>query len=335
VVPLLSWVVPGAALLIAPLVISPYSLLVLQSALTLAIACLALNLLLGYAGLLSLGHAVYFGIGAYAGGFLFTFADLRSFELYLASGLLAAAVLAAVVGALCVRATHIHFTILTLAFTQVVQSLFVGGAAFKPFGDIGKGFFLIGDGGLYLPRFSIASREIAAEIFPMAFYYVIALCFVSTVGILWRVVNSPFGMALRGIRDSASRAEFIGIHVRWLRWKAFVLSGIFTGLAGALAGQVDRQVTPHQLDWLFSAELVVATMLGGTRHFFGPVAGALAVVGLKEAALRFPLYHGLMFGVLLIAVVLVSPGGLASIAIGILARLRPATRPAALSEPEP
>ena len=306
----------------APLIVGPYYLFVLQSGLTLAIACLALNLLLGYAGLVSLGHAAYFGIGAYAGGFLFTFADITSFEIYLGAGLVVAAALAAAIGALCVRATRIHFTILTLVFTQAVQSLFVGGAAFKPFGGMGKGFFLIGDGGLYLPRFTIAGREVAADSFAMTFYYVIAAFCVVTVVVLWRIVSSPFGKALRAIRDSSSRAEFIGMPVRWLRWKAFVISGIFTGLAGALAGQVDRQVTPHQLDWFFSAELVVATMLGGSRHFFGPVAGAFAVTILREVALRFPVYRGLVLGTLLIAVVLASPGGLVGIAALITERAR-------------
>lgn len=316
----MRWVVVGTALLVAPLVVSPYYLLVLQG--VLAIACLALNLLLGYTGLVSLGQAAYFGIGAYAGGFLFTFGDVTSFEVYLAAGLLAAALLAAGLGGLCVRATRIHFTILTLAFTQAVQSLFVGGAAFKPFGEVGKGFFLIGDGGLYLPRFTIAGREIPAEMFPMAFYYVIATCFAGTVVVLWRVVNSPFGMALRAIRDSPSRAECIRIPVRWLRWKGFVIAGFFTGLAGALAGQVDRQVTPHQLGWFFSAELVVATMLGGPRHFFGPVVGAFTVVALTEVALRFPPYHGLVFGALLIGVVATSPGGLAGLMTLAAARVR-------------
>ncbi len=138
--------------------------------------------------------------------------------------------------------------------------------------------------------------------------------------LLWPVVHSPFGKALRAIRDSASRAEFIGIAVRSLRWRAFVISGMVTGLAGALAGQVDRQVTPHQLDWFFSAQMVVATMLGGTGPFFGPAAGALAVVALRELALRFPVSHGLLFGVLLIAVSVAAPAGLAGVIVGALDR---------------
>ena len=132
------------------------------------------------------------------------------------------------------------------------------------------------------------------------------------------VVRSPYGTALRAIRDNATRAELVGIRVRRVRWSAFVISGAFAGLGGALAGQVDRQVTPHQLDWLLSAELVVATVLGGTRHFAGPVLGALAAVALDEVALRFALYRGLILGGLLVAVVWVFPEGL----MGAATRLR-------------
>ncbi len=98
-----------------------------------------------------------------------------------------------------------------------------------------------------------------------------------------------------------------------------------TGFAGGLAGQVDRQVTPHQLDWVLSAQLIVATVLGGSRHFLGPVLGALTVVGVNKIALRFALYHGLIFGVLLVVVVLAFPEGL----MGAVARFRdrPASPP--------
>ena len=96
---------------------------------------------------------------------------------------------------------------------------------------------------------------------------------------------------------------------------AFVISGFFAGLAGALSGQVDRQVTPHQLDWLLSAEFVVAVILGGSRYFWGPVIGSLALVALKEVALRFAIYHGLVLGVMLVLGVGLLPGGLTAGAV--------------------
>jgi len=304
-----------------PFILSPYHVILLSSALVLAIACLGLNLLLGYTGLLSLGHAAFFGVGAYAGAFLFTFGDMMSLEGHLAAGVLAATALAAVVGFLCVRSTRIYFTILTLAFAQVVHSLFVGGMAFRPFGEYGKGFFLIGEGGLYIPRFTILGTDVVPEVFHTVFYYVILTAFLVSVVSMWRLVHSPFGVALRAIRDNAERAEFVGIPVRRYRWGAFVLSAIFTGLAGGLAGQLDRQVTTQQLYWPFSAYLVVATVLGGKAHFWGPVVGAFTVVVLKEISLRFTDYYSLLLGSMLIVVVLAAPDGLVGAGVSLASRV--------------
>ena len=273
----------GIVLALVPVLAPPYWVIVAQSTLALSIAALGVNLLFGYTGLLSLGHAAYFGIGAYAGGFLFTFADVTAFEIYLVAGLLASTTLAMAAGAVCVRATRLFFTILTLALTQTVHAMFVGGAAFRPF-KLGKGFFMIGDGGLYLPRFTMAGKEIRPGQFEVTFYYVVLAAFLLSALVLSRVVRSPFGMALRAIRDNDTRAAFVGLPVRLHRWQAFVVSGFFTGLAGALSGQIDRQVTPHQLDWLVSAELVVAVILGGSGYFWGPVIGVVVLVALEDRA---------------------------------------------------
>jgi branched-chain amino acid transport system permease protein len=302
-----------AAALALPFILDRYQLIVASSGVVLAIACLGLNLLLGYTGLLSLGHAAYFGIGAYAGAFLFTFADVMSLEVYLAAGVVAATVLATIVGVVCARATRMYFTILTLAFAQVLHSLVVSGAVFRPFGEVGKGFFLIGSGGLYIPRLSLLGAEFAPEAFEWVFYYAILAAFLLVALLMWRLVRSPFGIALRGIRDNEVRAAFIGIPVWRYRWAAFVLSAFVTGLAGGLSGQLDRQVTPQQLDWPFSAYLVVATVLGGKGYVWGPVLGAFATVFLREFTLRFTDYYSLLLGALLIVVVLAAPQGLAGV----------------------
>lgn len=324
-----------AALALAPMpaLLPPYQLIELCYALIVGIACLGLNLVYGTTGLLSLGHAAYFGLGAYAGAFVFNVADLQSLEAYLLLGVITATLAAAVAGAGCVRATRIHFTILTLAFGQLVQALFVTGAVYRPLGDYGKGLFYVGYGGLYIPRFTILGMAPAPERFIATFYYVILVAFFVALGVLWRVSRSPFGMALRAIRDNDVRAAFVGIAVRAYRWRAFVLSGAITGLAGALYGQLDRQVTPEQLGWLFSAKLVVATIIGGTQWFLGPVVGGAIFVALEHFAHRFALSHGLVLGVLVIAVVFTCPGGIADAAARVLgwaARpARPWVRPVA------
>jgi branched-chain amino acid transport system permease protein len=135
---------------------------------------------------------------------------------------------------------------------------------------------------------------------------------------MWRIVRSPFGTARRAIRGNDTRAAFIGIPVRTYRWAVFVIAAAFAGLAGGLSGQVDRQVTPQQIDWLFSAQLVVATVLGGTRCFLGPVLGALIIVALREVALRFPLYHNLLLGVMLLGGVYSLRGGLAEAVVRLI-----------------
>jgi branched-chain amino acid transport system permease protein len=174
-------------------------------------------------------------------------ADLQSLEAYLLVGVLTATAAAALAGVWCVRATRIHFTILTLAFAELVRAVFVSGAVYRPLGDFGKGLFFVGDGGLYIRRFTMLGTDPPPERFIPTFYYVILLAFFLSLGVLWRVGRSPFGMALRAIRDNDVRAALVGVPVRLYRWRAFVISGAITGLAVALYGQLDRQVTPEQL----------------------------------------------------------------------------------------
>ncbi len=319
---LAQWGVGFLVLGTMPALLDRYYLIVLSQALVFAIAALGVNLLLGYTGLLTLGHAAYFGVGGYAGAFLFTFGNLGSLELHLGAGVVAATALATVFGFIATRSTRIYFTIMTLALAQVVHALFVGGAVFKPFGEVGKGFFFIGYGGLYMPRLTVMGRDFTPESFDVVLYYVVLASFVCSTAALWRVVRSPFGVALRAIRDSESRAEFLGLEVRRYRWAAFVISGAVVGLAGGLGAQLDRQVTPQQLNWLLGAELVVAAILGGTREFLGPVLGSLVIGTLKELSLRFPIARGLVLGSLLVILTLVLPQGLSGLTRTIARRVR-------------
>jgi len=308
---LLPYLAAASLCLALPLLLPSYYLILLGYALVFSIAGLGVNLLLGNTSLVSFGQAAYFGVGAYTGGFIYAFTPVTSLEVYLVSGVLSSAALATVLGFICVRATRMHFTILTLAFGQMIHSLFISGMIFRPFGGVGKGLFLLGGGGLYIPRFTMAGAEVGPESFTTTFYYVTLGGFFSCLLLMWRIVNSPFGKALRAIRDNETRAACVGIRVRRLRWYTFIIAGTFAGAAGALFGQLSRQVTPEQLHWLLSAELVLATVLGGTRHFLGPVVGAFAMVAIQEISSRFTLHRSLVSGALLIAAVLVFPGGLA------------------------
>lgn len=316
----------AAGLAVMPQSLPPYLLILLCYALIFALACLGLNLLLGTSGLLSLGHAAYFGMGAYAGAFLYRFWNLESLELYLLCGVVAATLLAAAFGYLCTRTTRIHFTILSLALAQGLHALFISGAVFEPLGGVGQGLYLLGGGGLYIPRLTILGTLHPPEDFIPALYYVILTSLLASGIVLWRIDRSPFGHALKAIRDNDLRARFVGLPVRRYRWYAFMLSAIFVGLAGGLYGQLGRQITPEQLHWLFSAQLVLATVLGGTRSFLGPVLGAFAFVGLDEVSSWWIFGRKAVMGGLLIAVVFAFPNGLAGAltAAGRRLRRRPA-----------
>jgi branched-chain amino acid transport system permease protein len=236
---------------------------------------------------------------------------VESLEAYLASGLLASTGFAAVIGFFCARTAKIYFALLTLSFSMVAHSLVIDGAVFMLFGGLGWALYLLGEGSMYIPRFAILGMEFSPHQFNLVFYNVIVTAFIVTVLLLWRISRSPFGQALKAIRDNEVRAAFIGIPVWKYRWYAFILSGFFVGLAGGLYGQLARQITPEQLHWIFSAQMVLAIVLGGTRHFLGPVLGAFVFVGLDEFASRWTVGRSLAFGILLIIVVFFFPRGIA------------------------
>jgi branched-chain amino acid transport system permease protein len=318
----------GTMAVALPGLLPTYYLILLSAALALAIACLSLNLLLGTTGLVSFGHAAYFGLGAYAGGFLYTLLDVDSMEAYLLVGVATAAVAAALVGALCVRAQRVHFTILTLATAQVVHSLFISGIVFRAAGGVGRGLFLLGGGGLYIPRLAVGGHVPAPDAYTVVMFYVVLVAFVATAWLLARIIRSPFGLTLRAIRENPTRAALLGVRVTWYRWYAFVISGALAGLGGGLTGLLDRQVTPEQLHWIFSAKLVVAAVLGGPEYFWGPALGAVGLVALREASLRVTDYWSLTLGTLLILVTVLAPRGLAGlIARRMMSGARPWDRP--------
>ena len=300
----------GLVLVLMPSVLAVYPLFILSHMLVFAIACLAVNLLYGTAGSLSFGHGTYFGVAAYTGAFVYRFTTANSFEVYLATGILSAALFATAIGFLCARSTKIFFTLLTLSFSMVVYSLVIDGAVFWLLGGIGWALYLLGEGSMYIPRLTILGAEVPAAQFIAVFYHIIVLAFIASGLVLWRIGASPFGQALRAIRDNEMRAAFIGIPVWQYRWRAFIISGVFAGLAGSLYGQLARQITPDQLHWLFSAKLILAIVLGGTRHFLGPVLGAFVFVLLDEVATPWAVGRYMMFGALLIVFVFAFPRGM-------------------------
>ena len=316
----LAWSAPVlAALIVLPFVVPPYQTVLLSYGLIFAIAALGFNLLLGYTGLLSFGHSAYFGTGAYAVAFIVKYAKLDSMEAFLLGGVVASGVVAALFGLLCVRYTRIFFGILTMALSQVLWSL-----AFKFFWVTG------GTDGLRVPTPTLLGGTVRAgsdkfEFLSHRYYFYVLAVFAICVAVMWVIVHSPFGKALQAIRDNETRAEFVGVQVWHYRWVAFLISGMFTGVAGALWVPLNGLTTPDILHWTFSGKMVFFTVLGGFQTFFGPVVGAVIYNYLETYAVGYTVYWQLVLGVVLVAMVLALPAGI----VGTLRRLT--ARPAQVS----
>jgi len=303
-------------LLLVPYVTNPYQTFLLSYGLVMAIAALGFNLLLGYTGLLSFGHSAYFGVGAYAVAFMVKYLHITSMELFLLGGVLATTVVTALFGFVCVRYTRIFLSILTMALSQVLWSL-----AYKFFWVTG------GTDGMRVPTPSLlvglidgVSLSYTGKI--VAYYYYVLAFFLLSVGLMWLIVHSPFGKALQAIRDNETRASFIGVQVQRYRWLAFLVSGVFTGLAGILWVPLNGLTTPDILVWTFSGRIVFFAVLGGFRSFVGPILGAVAFNYLETYAISTTVYWQVVLGVVLVGLVLGMPTGL----VGLLSRLHSAVR---------
>jgi len=305
----LFYAIPIAmVLLFLPFLIAPYQVTLLEYGLIFAIAALGFNLLLGYTGLLSFGHSAYFGMGAYAVAFIVKYLNVTSMEVFLLGGALASAAIAALFGFLCVRYTRIFFGILTLALSQVLWSL-----AFKFYWVTG------GTDGLRVPTPSLLGVSIPQGEEKMIFlahryYYYVLIIFFLSAAVMWLIVHSPFGKALQAIRDNETRAEFVGVQVWRYRWIAFLVSGIYTGLAGTLWVPLNGLTTPDILHWTFSGKIVFFTVLGGFQTFTGPIIGGVVYNYLETYAVGHTVYWQMVLGVVLVMLVLVLPAGIAGTA---------------------
>jgi branched-chain amino acid transport system permease protein len=308
-----TWRVLAAAiailvvLAVLPMIVDPYQTVLLTYGLVFAIAALGFNLLLGYTGLLSFGHSAYFGAGAYTVAFIVRDLGTQSMELCILGGLIGTLVVSALFGFVCVRHTRIFFGILTLALSQVLWSL-----AFKFFWVTGSTDGIrVAYANLTLLGGLIDFRGRGSfQKFVYAYYYYVLVLFAVSTVIMWVIVHSPFGKALQAIRDNETRARFVGISVRRYRWIAFIISGLFTGLAGILWVPLNGLTTPDVLYWPFSGEIVFMSVLGGFRNFTGPIVGAMVFNYLKTYAVASTEYWQALLGLVLVILVLALPSGI-------------------------
>jgi len=252
----------------------------------------SLNLLLGYTGLVSFGQAAYFGIGAYTCALLMKKASIV-FPVAFVSSAVFGAIAALIIGFFCVRLTKIYFAMLTLAFSQIVWAI-----AFKWNSLTGGDNGIIG---VSFPQYLDS---------PTRFYYFTLGVVVCSFYILRKLINSPFGRMLTTIRENPERTEFIGINVRQFQLIAFMISGFFSAIAGALFGIFNHSIFPDFIFWTQSAEVLIMTLLGGMYSFFGPVVGAAVLLFLRMQVTSYTQYWPLILGTILTLLLFFFPGGI-------------------------
>jgi branched-chain amino acid transport system permease protein len=296
----IAFAIMAVLLLVAPLFIYP---LFLMKALCFALFACAFNLLLGYVGLLSFGHALYFGWASYVSAYA---AKAWGFnpELAIISGALTAAALGLVAGSLAIRRQGIYFAMITLALAQMmyffaVQAPFTGGE----------------DGIQAVPRGHLFGLISLAA--PMNMYILVLVIFLACFLLIYRIINSPFGEVLKAIRENETRAISLGYKTDRYKLLAFVLSATFAGVAGATKAIVFQLASLTDVDWPMSGEVVLMALVGGLGTVFGPVAGAFVVVAMQNYLAQFGQWVLVIQGIVFVFCVLLFRRGI----IGELAHL--------------
>ena len=262
----------------------------------LALAAVSLNLMLGYGGMMSFGHAAYLGIGGYAVGML-AHEGIYSGFVQWPVALLASALFALVIGALSLRTRGVYFIMITLAFAQMAYYLVSGLARYG------------GDDGLTIYKRSqfIEPLNLSNKV---QFYYVCLAILFGAIYLIWRLTNSRFGMAVQGARSNEARMRAIGFPTYRYRLVCFVIAGTLGGLAGALLANHADFVSPATMYWTRSGDLIIMVVLGGMATPFGPLIGAVALLVLEEVLSGITEYWQIILGPLLLLVVLFARGGI-------------------------
>ncbi len=259
--------------------------------LVMGLFAVAFNLLYGFTGMLSFGQAAYYGIGAYTVGLLLS-RGAAPFAAALPAAIAAGALLALLLGPLCIRLTGVYFTMLTLAFAEMVW-----GIVFKWYGFTG------GDNGIQGIPIPALLRS------PLRYYYFTLVIVFASFWILRRIVDSPFGAVLQSIRENPERTGFLGIKVRRYELAAMIVSGAFSGLAGGLFAGYQHSIHPDMLHWTKSGEVILMSILGGVSSFFGPLMGAAVILFIEDMIGKYTEFWEIWIGGIMLAIVIFFPRG--------------------------
>ena len=274
----------------------PFLLDLLSRGLIIGIAALSLNLILGYGGMVSLGHAAYLGIGAYCVG-IPAYYDIYAGWVHIALAIVVCAGFALVTGALSLRTKGVYFIMITMAFSQMVYFIFV---SLEEYGA---------DDGLVIYARSEFPEWMAMERAGSLYYWIFGLL-ILTLTLIHRLVRSRFGRAVIGSKHNDLRMQSLGFNTYGYRLTCYVISAVICGLAGVLLGNFTRFISPEMMSWVRSGELIFMVIIGGVGSLFGPLFGALSFLLLEELLSVITVYWHLIFGGLLIALVLWGKGGI-------------------------
>ena len=294
----------------------PFTITLATRAVILALAAVGLNIALGIGGLVSLGHAVFFGIGGYSMGILafhaqsftpleigpFAFSGTKSMPVIWLVAVVLSALAALVIGLLSLRTSGVYFIMITLAFGQMFYYFTISWSTYG--GEDGLSIYVRNG-------FPGLNTLVPIQFFGICFVILCLVLFLNA-----RLLRSPFGLALNAARQVPVRVETVGLNPMRLKLLAFVISGAITGLAGALFADLNRFVSPTMFSWQFSGEIIVLVILGGVARLFGPVAGAVAFVTLEHFLGGMTEFWHIYLGIILLLIVLFARGGIVGLLSG-------------------
>jgi branched-chain amino acid transport system permease protein len=298
-----------AVALISPLILGGFTVTLATEILIFGIFVSGVNLLLGYTGLVPLGNAMFLGMGAYGIG---VFANLLGWSLWLAipATLLTVLVLATVIGIICTRTRDVEFLLITLAFGQMFY-----GAAIKTKATGGS------DGlpGIARPDFSLININVVAD---TGFYYLVLAVAVAMLLIFWRLIHSPFGSVLVGIRENEKRMISMSYAVSYYKTGAFVIAALYAAVAGILSAQHTHFVSPEIMNWQIGGEAVLMVIIGGRRYVLGGILGAGIFIVVKYGLSRLTQDYLIFFGLFFMLCVAFLKDGIIGLCVGLRKRVR-------------
>ena len=303
------------AVLLFPLFANQYHTYLMLTFFPYGIILLGFNLLFGYTGLLSFGHALFVALGAYTVAFLMSKFSIMYMEVVILISILISAFVAALIGILCVRYVKVYFAMLTLAFAELFYSFLL------------KSYYITGgDEGMsvlrpYLVGFNLSEAPKMQFLSGSYYYYAFVLLAIA-VFIMWRIVSSPFGLCLKSIRENPDKAKYLGIDIIRYKWYSFIIASVYGAVGGALLAPIIGHVDIGLAYWTQSGTIVFMTLLGGFGNFFGPLLGGLVYIYLLDAVMSITQYWRIIFGGILAFIVIAAPTGLVGIIELLVQKLR-------------